>query len=85
MKKKELLHLHGLLGMTAKELIADGAVSEADLTEYEKLGTSPMAMRGSRDDHEEATLALADALAGSLNAETTESETDADPRHALAT
>jgi len=76
MKQKELVHLHGLLGTAARELMEEGVVAESDLAEYERLGTSPMAMRKSRADHREAALALADSLADAVGAESEPTETD---------
>lgn len=78
MKKKELVHLHGLLGAVAGDLMEEGVVSESDLAEYERIGTSPMAMRGSRADHRAAALALAESLADSVDAEPGATETAPD-------
>lgn len=66
MKKRQLIHFHSLLGEVSKHLYEGGYVDEEDLADYRELGTSPMTMHSSRVEHEEAALALADALAGAL-------------------
>lgn len=76
MKKTELVHFHNLLGTLATELHEEGAVSEEALSEYKELGTSPMAMRGSRAEHERAVLTLASALAAGVDPEADGTETD---------
>ncbi|WP_430506083.1 UPF0058 family protein [Haloparvum sp. PAK95] len=83
MKKRQLIHFHSLLGEVSKHLYEGGYVDEDDLADYRELGTSPMTMQGSRVEHEEAALALADALAGALEADMTAdadavAETDAE-------
>lgn len=82
MKKRQLIHFHSLLGELSRHLYEDGYVDEEDLADYRELGTSPMTMRGSRVDHEEAALALADALAGAIEAN---GATDADSATETAT
>lgn len=67
MKKRQLIHFHSLLGELSKHLYEGGYVAEDDLADYRDLGTSPMTMQGSRVEHEEAALALADALASALD------------------
>jgi len=95
MKKGQLIHFHSLLGEVSKHLYEGGYVDEEDLADYRELPTSPMTMQGSRVEHEEAALALADALASALEeemaadaaAETAtpeEAETAADEPAALA-
>ncbi|MGZ0747203.1 UPF0058 family protein [Haloparvum sp. AD34] len=69
MKKRQLIHFHSLLGEVSKHLYEGGYVDEDDLADYRELGTSPMTMQGSRVEHEEAALALADALASALEAD----------------
>lgn len=93
MKKRQLIHFHSLLGEVSKHLYEGGYVDEDDLADYRELGTSPMTMQGSRVEHEEAALALADALASALeedmaaDAETAtpeDTETAADDATAIA-
>lgn len=62
MRKTELIHFHSLLGTIAKHLSEKGELSESDLTEYDEVGVTPMTMRASRDDHEEAVIELAATL-----------------------
>ncbi|ESS10993.1 MAG: putative metal-binding protein [uncultured archaeon A07HR60] len=69
MKKRELIHFHALLSTIAEQFVADGVLHEDDLAEYESLGVSPMTMTGSRDEHEEAVLALATELAAAAQQE----------------
>lgn len=82
MKKTELIHFHNLLGTLAKELHEDGPVTERDLSEYRALETSPMTIRGSRDEHERAVLTLASALAEGIEREA--NDADAETRRTLA-
>lgn len=73
MKKRELIHFHSLLGTVARDLVDQGVLDESALEPYRDLGVSPMAMRGSRDDHEEAVIELAATLAAAVE------ESDAGP------
>jgi hypothetical protein len=63
MKKNELVHMHALLRRIAMDFVDRGIVDREDFTDYERLGVSPMTLRASRDEHEEAVLTLASALA----------------------
>jgi len=63
MNKNELVHLHALLARVAEDYVERGLATPADFTTYNALGTTPMALRRSRADHEAATRALARALA----------------------
>ena len=62
MKKDELVHLHSLLSLVETELSGRGVVASADLRAYEDLDVSPMAVYGSKADHEAAVMALARGL-----------------------
>lgn len=72
MKKRELIHFHSLLGAIAKELSERGELTESDLTDYEEIGVTPMTMRASRNDHEEAVIELAATLDGAVSEEIAE-------------
>ncbi|GAB6877754.1 hypothetical protein JCM17823_00280 [Halorubrum gandharaense] len=92
MKKTEIVHFHGLLGTVAKDLIDEGDIADEDLGAYKAVGTSPMAMRGSRDDHKEAALKLAEVLAEALESDIEkpadtdrDADTEADEREAQPT
>lgn len=63
MKKNELIHLHTLLVQVAEEYVESGVATPADLEPYAALGVTPMALRESRDRHEEAVSLLARILA----------------------
>ncbi|MFA9515955.1 UPF0058 family protein [Halopenitus sp. H-Gu1] len=67
MQKNELIHVHNLLGTLSRELHDEGHLESDDLRTYRELGTSPMTMHGSRAEHAEAVIELADALAGAVN------------------
>jgi hypothetical protein len=62
MKKNELVHMHALLRRVARDFLERGIATREDFDEYEALGISPMALRASRDDHEDAVLTLATTL-----------------------
>ncbi|SFL16374.1 Uncharacterised protein family UPF0058 [Halogranum rubrum] len=62
-KKNELVHLHTLLAQIAEEYITSGVATPTDFDPYAELGISPMALRESRDRHEEAVRLLARILA----------------------
>ena len=83
MKKRELIHFHSLLGTLARDLVDRDVLEESALEPYRELGVSPMAMRGSRDDHEEAVLELAATLAAAVEDEESDAGRDAD-RQAVA-
>lgn len=63
MKKNELIHLHTLLARVAAEYIQRVVATPEDFDSYTALGVTPMALRESRDRHEEAVRALARVLA----------------------
>ncbi|WP_192918534.1 UPF0058 family protein [Salinigranum salinum] len=63
MNKNELVHLHALLAQVAEEYADEGLATRDDFAAYHELGTTPMALRRSRADHEAATRALARTLA----------------------
>ncbi|QLG27200.1 UPF0058 family protein [Halorarum halophilum] len=69
MRKNELIHLHALLDCVRTNLDERGERegSTDRMREYEALGVRPMTVRATRREHEEATLALARALGGSLD------------------
>lgn len=62
-KKNELVHLHTLLTQIAEEFIDSGVATPADFEPYTALGVTPMALRESRDRHEEAVKLLTRILA----------------------
>lgn len=62
MKKNELVHYHALLREVSTDFVERGIVTREDFTEYEELDVSPVALRASRDQHEEAVLLLAERL-----------------------
>ncbi|WP_157744244.1 UPF0058 family protein [Halopenitus persicus] len=79
MQKKELIHLHDLLGTVSTDLYEEGTLATDDLSAYRDLDTSPMSIRGSRADHEAAVLELADALAGAIESERSDAEHGEEP------
>lgn len=68
MRKKELVFLHGLLTQVRAFREARGAPVEA--AAYDRLGVAPTALHRPKDDHREAVLALARALADGAEAKT---------------
>lgn len=72
MRKQELIHLHTLLGELANYCQDEGIA--LDLSAYRAQDTHPMAISHSKDDHEEAVLALAGAVAASLERQTDEGD-----------
>ena len=73
MNKNELVHLHALLARVAEEYVTEGIASRDDFTAYRALGTTPMALRRSRNDHKVATTVLCRTLAR-LSAEASSDE-----------
>jgi hypothetical protein len=61
--KNELVHLHALLARVAEDYVERGLATREDFSAYSALGTTPMALRQSRADHEVATRNLARTLA----------------------
>lgn len=64
MRKQEFIHLHGLLAELAKYCREEEI--EIDLGSYRTLETRSTSIHHSKDDHREAVLALAGALASGL-------------------
>lgn len=63
MRKNELLHFHSLLLTLVQGYDERGQLPEGALTEYRKIGVTPMSIQASRDDHEAAVLELSSVLA----------------------
>ena len=63
MNKNELVHVHALLARVAEDYADRGCLTREDLAAYRALGTTPMALRRSRSDHETAARVLARTLA----------------------
>lgn len=64
MRKRELIHLHGLAAELASFCEADGLT--LDLEPYRRLDTSPIDITDTKDAHHTAVLTLTDELSGSL-------------------
>ena len=65
MKKRELLHLNGLVAEIANFCKADGL--ELAKERYRLLNTSSIDINNSKQDHRTAVLTLTDELDGSLS------------------
>jgi hypothetical protein len=78
--KNELVHLHTLLVRVAEEYIEWGVATRDDFSTYHALGTTPMALRESRADHEAATLILARTLADVVDTHPEQEVADAPAR-----
>lgn len=65
MRKDELVHLHSLLALVREEYERRGDAAPAAFAAYDDLDVSPMAVYGSKSDHERAVRALARGLAAS--------------------
>jgi hypothetical protein len=65
MRKQELIHLHTLLAEVAGYCEREGV--SPSLERYRSCGTRPMTINDSKDDHEEAVLALARGLAAPVD------------------
>lgn len=63
MKKDELVHLHSLLALVRTEYERRGDAPPGAFAGYDELEVSPMAVYGSKAEHERAVVALARALA----------------------
>jgi hypothetical protein len=63
MKKDELVHLHTLLALVRGEYERRGVAPPGAFDAYDDLGVSPMAVYGSKSEHERAVEALACELA----------------------
>jgi hypothetical protein len=61
--KNELVHVHALLARVAEDYADRGHLTREDLAAYRALGTTPMALRRSRSDHQTAARVLARTLA----------------------
>jgi len=62
MKKDELVHLHSLLTLLRAEFERREDPPEGTFARYDDLDVSPIAVYGSKDDHDRAVQALASAL-----------------------
>jgi len=63
MRKDELVHVHSLLSVLRAEYERRGIASPVTFEAYDRLDVSPMAVYGSKSEHEEAVMALSRALA----------------------
>ena len=66
MKKDESLHLHTLLALVRADVERRGDASPAEFGAYDDLDVSPIAVYGSKAEHERAVLALARGLAAAV-------------------
>lgn len=66
MRKQELIHLHGLVTEVKKY-----CTQEADLSEYESLGTGASSIYRGKDEHREAIFVLLEAITDELSHERT--------------
>lgn len=73
MRKQESVHLHALLVEVARELDERQGVPSSDRSAYRELGVTPSQAHRSKADHEEAVLALAEAIGRSLREQPTPS------------
>ncbi|SFG12596.1 hypothetical protein SAMN04488063_1501 [Halopelagius inordinatus] len=93
MKKNELVHYHALLKQVSTDFVERGIVTREEFAEYEELGISPVALRASRDQHEEAVLLLSEILSVAAGREAEEraseeptaGESPSTDEHALTT
>lgn len=63
MKKNELLHFHAFLVKVAEDYVERGDAPPDAFDPYRELGVTPMTVRASREQHEEAVRTLAQLLA----------------------
>ena len=63
MRKDELVHLHNLLALVRQEFAERDDAPPGTFADYDALGVSPMAVYGSKTDHQRAVQELARALA----------------------
>lgn len=68
MKKDEAVHLHALFGELRRHLESRGWVESEAFDEYDRLDISPLQVHRPKDEHIEALLVLATALADELAA-----------------
>lgn len=69
MRKDELVHLHNLLALVREECERRGDAPPGAFEAYDALDVSPMAVYGSKTDHQRAVQALARALARASGSE----------------
>lgn len=62
MRKDELVHLHSLLALVRTEYERRGDAVPGAFAAYDDMDVSPMAVYGSKTDHERAVRALARGL-----------------------
>jgi hypothetical protein len=67
MQKTELLHLHSLFAELKRHLEREGAI-DGPLEPYDSMTVRPAHAHRAKDRHREATIALADAIADELAA-----------------
>ena len=67
MRKQESVHLHALLVETAEYIDERARTPPVDLGSYREMDVGPASVHRSKGDHEEAVLALASAVARSLD------------------
>lgn len=67
MRKDELVHLHSLLAVLRAEYERRGVAPPSAFAAYEDLDVSPLAVYGSKEEHERAVQALASALAAATD------------------
>lgn len=62
MRKKEYIHIHGLLAEVTEQMIKNEALPVELLSAYDELGTHPTSIHKSKQNHREAILALTSAI-----------------------
>ncbi|MFB6299878.1 MAG: UPF0058 family protein [Halobacteriales archaeon] len=62
MKKRELLHLHGLLAELRRYLEEDDLVPEDAFDQYDERAVSPLGVQERKEKHRTAVLLLRDGL-----------------------
>lgn len=68
MKKRELIFLHSLLDEVRRFLDARWGLPDEAFADYEALGVGPASIHRTKDEHLEAVLCLARALADEVEA-----------------
>lgn len=74
MKKRELLHLHGLFMLLADEFIERGELERETLASYHEYDVTPMSLQATAEAHEKAVLELGAILAERAKAHTPDSD-----------
>lgn len=69
MRKRDLVHLHGLLDRVRIVMQSRGDLSDEALGPYRDLGVSPTAIYQPKHEHKEAVEILASILAVSIEAD----------------